>query len=78
MEFVELFDGVFQVLDFPCGGELDEEVHRLIEARNRAREREDWEEADRIRERLHRLGVHLVDTPSRTFWFLRRNSDERI
>lgn len=40
----------------------------LVELRNEARKRKDWEQADRIRDRLKELGVVLEDTPSGTRW----------
>ena len=40
----------------------------LIELRNEARKHKDWEQADRIRDRLKELGIILEDTPSGTRW----------
>ena len=45
-------------------------VELLLDARSRFRSRKQWEEADRIRSGLERLGVTLQDTPSGTTWIL--------
>ncbi|MDH5422264.1 MAG: Type 1 glutamine amidotransferase-like domain-containing protein [Acidimicrobiia bacterium] len=46
-------------------------VDQLIETRNRARDRGDFEEADRIRTVLIDSGVEVHDEPGRTEWTLR-------
>lgn len=43
----------------------------LVELRGDARERRDWAQADRIRDRLKELGVMLEDTPAGTRWVVR-------
>ena len=45
-------------------------VELLVDARSRFRARRDWEEADRIRSGLEKLGITLQDTPSGTTWIL--------
>lgn len=40
----------------------------LVELRSEARHRKDWDQADRIRDRLRQLGVILEDTTSGTRW----------
>lgn len=53
-------DAVLKVFDFsPC--ELPDAVARLIEERDAARARRNWELADRIREELRSLGVRIKD-----------------
>ncbi len=42
----------------------------LLEIREDARKRGDWEAADRIRENLTKLGVGLEDTPAGIRWYL--------
>lgn len=46
-------------------------VDQLIEARNRARDRQDFDEADRIRSGLIESGVDVHDEPERSSWTLR-------
>ena len=48
----------------------EDEVHRLIEDRNRARQVKDWGQADGIRDELKEKGVLLKDGPSGTTWEL--------
>ncbi|MXW69810.1 MAG: hypothetical protein F4Z61_07995 [Acidimicrobiia bacterium] len=45
-------------------------VELLVDARSRLRAQKRWEEADRIRAGLERLGVTLQDGPSGTAWIL--------
>jgi cysteinyl-tRNA synthetase len=46
----------------------EEEIQRRIEARNAARARKDFAEADRIRKELDALGVLLEDSKAGTTW----------
>lgn len=46
-------------------------VELLLDARSRFRSRKHWEDADRIRSGLEKLGVTLQDTPSGTIWTLK-------
>jgi cysteinyl-tRNA synthetase len=46
------------------------EIESLIQARNEARKRKDFAEADRIRRQLEAMGVVLEDTPTVTTWRL--------
>ena len=48
----------------------EDEVRRLIEDRNRARQVRDWGQADGIRDELKEKGVLLKDGPSGTTWEL--------
>ncbi len=45
-----------------------EELEGLIEKRNEARKRKDWETADSIRDDLSKKGIILKDTPMGTVW----------
>jgi len=51
-----------------AGGMTDEEVNRVVEKRNRARQERRFEEADDIRERLAAAGVTIEDGPNGTRW----------
>ena len=49
-------------------GLTESEIEAAIAARNDARRRKDFREADAIRARLHDQGIVLEDTPSGTLW----------
>jgi len=51
-----------------AGGLADAEIEALIEARNAARTRRDWAEADRVRDELKAAGVVLEDGAGGTTW----------
>jgi cysteinyl-tRNA synthetase len=51
---------------------LKKEVERLIAERVTARARKDWEESDRIRDELAKMGVVLKDTKDGTTWEIAR------
>ena len=46
----------------------DEEIEKLIEARQNARKEKNWAEADRIRDELKAQGIVLEDTPQGVKW----------
>jgi cysteinyl-tRNA synthetase len=48
--------------------DLDEKTCRLLEARSEARRSKRWEEADRLRQELFKLGIKVVDAPEGTRW----------
>jgi cysteinyl-tRNA synthetase len=50
----------------------ESKVVNLIEARNAARIRKDWKEADSIRDELAKMGVVLKDTKDGTTWEIAR------
>jgi cysteinyl-tRNA synthetase len=47
---------------------LREEIERLVGARDAARRRREWAEADAVRAQLAALGVSVEDTPAGTTW----------
>jgi cysteinyl-tRNA synthetase len=47
---------------------LPKEVEELIQQREEARKREDWKTADKLREKIRRLGYLLEDTPEGVRW----------
>ncbi|MCI4330656.1 MAG: cysteine--tRNA ligase [Thermoplasmata archaeon] len=55
--------------------ELAASVRVALEARRRARERNDFAEADRIRDELKAAGIHVEDRGGTTHWELRRASE---
>jgi cysteinyl-tRNA synthetase len=67
LEALKKIDSVLGVIDFE-EEVLSAEARKLLEARKGARERRDWAESDRLRERLAELGVTVQDTPEGTTW----------
>ena len=68
---IDLFDELTNVLGLVYNrdtGSLDEEVEKLIEARQNARKEKNWAEADRIRDELKAQGIVLEDTPQGAKW----------
>ncbi|MEZ0343403.1 MAG: cysteine--tRNA ligase [Caldimicrobium sp.] len=51
-------------------GKTLEEIEKLIEKRFQARKEKNFELADKIREELKNLGIHLKDTKEETFWYI--------
>lgn len=66
-ETLKKFDSVLGVI-YIAEETLDEEIERLVERRNQARQNKDFTEADRIRDELVRRGIILEDTPTGTHW----------
>jgi cysteinyl-tRNA synthetase len=66
-------NSVVAFLDFnPEGSESeDPEIESLIERREQARERKDYEEADRIREDLKKRNITIEDTSYGTLWWVK-------
>ncbi len=56
---VEGNDGDVELL--PIGGESDDTIERLIDARLAARKAKNWAESDRIRDELAAIGIQLKD-----------------
>jgi cysteinyl-tRNA synthetase len=57
----------------PASIAVDEaEIRNLIEARNGARKARNFQESDRIRDELAKLGVVLHDTKDGTTWEIAR------
>ncbi len=59
--FFEELDAVLGIL--PEKEEIDPEVQRLAEEREKARKEKNWELADEIREKVREMGYVLEDTP---------------
>jgi len=47
---------------------LSPEIMKLIEEREKARKRKNWEKADNIRKKLRKMGIVLEDTPQGVKW----------
>ncbi len=69
---IKLFDELTGVLGivYPHEKEetLDDDIEKLIEARQAARAAKNWAEADRIRDELKEKGIVLEDTPQGVKW----------
>jgi cysteinyl-tRNA synthetase len=61
------FDKVLGVLEVK-EEEISEEIEKLIEEREKAREENDYEKADKIREMLRKKGIILEDTKEGVRW----------
>lgn len=68
--YLKTFAELFEVLGLNPKEEeiLDEEIERLIQERNEARKRRDFQTADRIRDQLKKMNIILEDTPQGTRW----------
>ncbi len=67
----DLFDELTNVLGLVYNrdsGSLDDEIEKMIEARQNARKEKNWAEADRIRDELKSQGIILEDTPQGVKW----------
>lgn len=68
---IKLFDELTGVLGLVYNrntDNLDDEIEKLIEARQTARKEKNWAEADRIRDELKAQGIVLEDTPQGVKW----------
>ena len=64
LELIKKFDQVFAVdlIQEKKTTEAPEEILKLIEARNEAKRKKDFELADSIRDDLYKKGIELIDT----------------
>ncbi|NQS97972.1 MAG: cysteine--tRNA ligase [candidate division Zixibacteria bacterium] len=67
LQFLKSIDTVLGALDF-SQPESDAEIEELIYLRNEARSNKNWNEADRIRDKLTEIGILLEDTADGTRW----------
>ena len=54
--------------DAATSGPSDEEIDRMVAARQEARKNRDFQEADRLRDELNELGIVVEDTPQGPRW----------
>jgi cysteinyl-tRNA synthetase len=45
-------------------------IQELIEVRDQARQQKDWQLADKIRNKLIKMGIEVADSVNGTIWFL--------
>jgi len=64
---LDLIDTILGVMD-NSNVKVDENIQKLIEIRNKARNEKDWEKADEMRKQLDEMGIILDDTPEGTVW----------
>lgn len=67
----EMFDeltGVLGLLYNRKSNDIDDDIEKLIEQRQTARENKDWATADKIRDELKAKGIILKDTPQGVTW----------
>jgi cysteinyl-tRNA synthetase len=67
LDFMRQANKVLDVIDMQSE-QPDEQVTSLVEARNDARRKKDFNKADALREKLQSMGIHLTDAPSGTSW----------
>ena len=67
LDAMKKIDSVLGILDFEEDALTEEELN-LIEQREEARQRYDYAESDRLREKLADMGVLVQDTPGGTVW----------
>ncbi len=62
LEFIGKFDDLFAII--PEAESVPKELYNLIEKREKARLKQDWKTADKIRNLLHKEGWLVEDSPS--------------
>ena len=68
---MKIFDDLCEVLGFSFAKKtekLDSDVKDLIEKREEARRKKDWELSDSLRERIEKMGIKLEDTKDGVKW----------
>jgi cysteinyl-tRNA synthetase len=68
MAAIERLDSVLNVFGEPAREMLDEEIQKLIDERQEARHRRDFERGDQIRDELAERGIVLEDTKDGVRW----------
>ena len=68
MAAIERFDSVLNVFGEPAREMLDAEIQKLIDERQEARHRRDFERGDEIRDELAKRGIVLEDTKDGVRW----------
>ncbi|MBE9546295.1 MAG: cysteine--tRNA ligase, partial [Proteobacteria bacterium] len=63
-------DSVLGIMNFEEEA-LSEEVERLLKEREEFRKAGNWEESDRIRDKLEEMGIVVQDTPEGTKWVVK-------
>ncbi len=58
----------YEYFQLGIADELKEKIERFIEERKEAKKSKDYERADKIREKLSKMNIQLMDTPQGTQW----------
>jgi len=64
--------GLFQRKEGKLGGKEKELIQILIDVRDALRKEKNWDLADKIRERLQKVGIHLEDMRDKTVWRVKK------
>jgi cysteinyl-tRNA synthetase len=65
--------GIFGILQKEIKKEeLADEIKKLVDEREEARNKKDWKTADEIRANLNKMGVILEDTPEGIKWKIKK------
>ena len=72
VEVIEAWDGPTEVGDTP---EIKEkqEINKLILDREQFRKEKQFEQADKIRDKLNEMNVELIDHKGKTIWMRKEN-----
>jgi len=73
-ELIMQFDRVLGIIgEVKKPKELSKEAQELIQKREEARRKKDWNEADRIRKELREIGIIVEDTPDGVRWRIKES-----
>ncbi|MFH1053916.1 MAG: cysteine--tRNA ligase [Candidatus Woesearchaeota archaeon] len=67
IDLMQKFDTVLGVMDFG-EGDLGKEIQDMIDKREKARKSQDFDTADKIRDKLKKKGIELKDTRDGVIW----------
>ena len=62
LDFIEIFDDLFAII--PDAESIPQNIYDLIKKREKARLKQDWKTADKIRNQLYQEGWLVADSPS--------------
>ena len=58
----------FEYFQLGVSEEQKQEIENLIAQRTEAKKQKDFAKADEIRERLHSMGIEIMDLPTKSVW----------
>ena len=75
----QTFEAIERLLGLSLiGTDLTNEAKGLLAARKDARDAQDWQTSDKLREQLHAMGVDTKDTQNGQVWSKRRVASEPV